>query len=163
MNDNANAAAEPTLDPTVSDRAGAPAPAPPRRAIPAKPHARDVTLPPGFRLHEYRIDAILGQGGFGIAYAATDVNLNTRVVVKEYLPEEFAYRAVDGTVRVREGAAAWETVRSSSTASSSRLTCGSVPTVRWSPTSPPIGREAPRYHTPSAGPGNARDDRDLHR
>src|SRR6185436_4576306 len=55
----------------------------------------------GFRLHEYRIDAILGQGGFGIAYAATDVNLNASVVIKEYLPEGFAYRAEDYTVSAR--------------------------------------------------------------
>ncbi|HZZ93458.1 MAG TPA: cache domain-containing protein [Usitatibacter sp.] len=71
---------------------------------PALTAAASLALAPGFRLHEYRIDAILGQGGFGIAYAATDVNLNTRVVVKEYLPEDFAYRAVDGTIRVRDGA-----------------------------------------------------------
>jgi serine/threonine protein kinase/HAMP domain-containing protein len=70
----------------------------------AAPAAPSLALEPGFHLHEYRIDAVLGQGGFGIAYAATDVNLDTRVVVKEYLPEEFAYRATDGAVRVREGA-----------------------------------------------------------
>jgi hypothetical protein len=48
----------------------------PRRAISAKPPAANTTLPVGFRLFEYRIDGVLGQGGFGIAYAATDVNLN---------------------------------------------------------------------------------------
>ena len=73
----------------------------PRRAIPPKPAAQSVTLPMGFRLHEYRIDGVLGQGGFGIAYAATDVNLNHKVVIKEYLPEDFAYRATDLTVSAR--------------------------------------------------------------
>ncbi len=73
----------------------------PRRAIPPKPPAASITLPEGFRLHEYRIDGILGQGGFGIAYAATDVNLNAKVVIKEYLPEDFAYRATDHTVSAR--------------------------------------------------------------
>jgi serine/threonine protein kinase/HAMP domain-containing protein len=73
----------------------------PRRAIPSKPAAPNVTLPVGFRLYEYRIDGILGQGGFGIAYAATDVNLNAKVVIKEYLPEDFAYRATDHTVSAR--------------------------------------------------------------
>ena len=70
----------------------------------AMPAAGHLALAPGYRLHEYRIDALLGQGGFGIAYAATDVNLDNRVVVKEYLPEDFAYRAIDGSVRIREGA-----------------------------------------------------------
>jgi len=105
MNDDANVLAHGgpgrPLDPTVSDRAEDLALGPLRRAIPKKPEARDVSLPPGFRLHEYRIDAILGQGGFGIAYAATDVNLNASVVIKEYLPEGFAYRAEDYTVSAR--------------------------------------------------------------
>jgi HAMP domain-containing protein len=73
----------------------------PRRALPPKPAAPSNTLALGFRLHEYRIDGILGQGGFGIAYAATDVNLNAKVVIKEYLPEDFAYRTVDNTVSAR--------------------------------------------------------------
>jgi HAMP domain-containing protein len=44
---------------------------------------------------------VLGQGGFGIAYAATDTHLSARVVVKEYLPEDFAYRSVEGAVCAR--------------------------------------------------------------
>ena len=68
------------------------------RVAAAKPQAAALPLPAGFRLHEYRLDGVLGQGGFGIAYAATDVNLNAKVVVKEYLPEDFAYRASDNTV-----------------------------------------------------------------
>ncbi|MFL6626328.1 MAG: protein kinase domain-containing protein [Vitreoscilla sp.] len=60
-----------------------------------------IALPPGYRLHEYRIDDVLGQGSFGITYLATDVNLNTRVAIKEYLPAEFAIRTTDSTVRPR--------------------------------------------------------------
>ena len=60
-----------------------------------------VALPNGYRLMEYRVDAVLGQGGFGIVYAATDTNLDAKVVIKEYLPEEFAYRAADDTVSAR--------------------------------------------------------------
>jgi serine/threonine protein kinase/HAMP domain-containing protein len=68
------------------------------RGAAAKPQAASLPLPVGFRLHEYRLDGVLGQGGFGIAYVATDVNLNAKVVVKEYLPEDFAYRASDNSV-----------------------------------------------------------------
>lgn len=102
MNDKADTALETrTPEATLADGQGDAARIPARRALPAKPAAREVALPAGFRLHEYRIDAILGQGGFGIAYAATDVNLNASVVIKEYLPEGFAYRAEDYTVSAR--------------------------------------------------------------
>jgi len=88
--------------PRPAEGAGTRAPNDPRRALQPKPAAGSLALPVGFRLFEYRIDAVLGQGGFGIAYAATDVNLNAKVVVKEYLPEEFAYRAADHTVSARD-------------------------------------------------------------
>jgi serine/threonine protein kinase/HAMP domain-containing protein len=88
-------AAMPASPPTV-------APNDPKRAIRAKPAAAHIALPVGFRLHEYRIDGVLGQGGFGIAYKATDVNLNAKVVIKEYLPEDFAYRTTDSSVCARD-------------------------------------------------------------
>src|SRR5262245_38451315 len=74
----------------------------PKRMLAPKPAAASITLPAGFRLFEYRIDSVLGQGGFGIAYAATDVNLASKVVIKEYLPEEFAYRSADNSVSARD-------------------------------------------------------------
>lgn len=41
-------------------------------------------LPAGSYLHgKYRIDRVLGQGGFGITYLATQVNLGSRVCIKE--------------------------------------------------------------------------------
>lgn len=101
----------PAEDPLLSAAAAEPAHAPgtqaalspdPSRAIRAKPAAAHLALPVGFRLFEYRIDGVLGQGGFGIAYKATDVNLDTKVVIKEYLPEEFAYRAIDESVCARD-------------------------------------------------------------
>jgi len=52
-------------------------------------------LPAGHRLLEYSLDAILGYGGFGITYLATDHNLNCKVAIKEYLPADQAVR-VDG-------------------------------------------------------------------
>ncbi len=60
-----------------------------------------AALAPGFALFEYRIDALLGQGGFGITYLATDVNLNVKVAIKEYLPASFAQRAGDHSVAPR--------------------------------------------------------------
>ncbi|MGZ5036956.1 MAG: protein kinase domain-containing protein [Usitatibacter sp.] len=88
------------VDPTAIP-SGPRAPNDPRRVLSPKP-AGNLALPAGFRLFEYRIDGILGQGGFGIAYAATDVNLAAKVVIKEYLPEEFAYRTLDGSVQARD-------------------------------------------------------------
>jgi HAMP domain-containing protein len=59
---------------------------------------RSLALPAGARLHEYRVDRVLGQGGFGITYLATDANLDAQVAIKEYLPEEISYRASDASV-----------------------------------------------------------------
>ena len=55
-------------------------------------------LPPGTRFEEYRLDAVLGSGGFGITYRAYDANLDKFVAIKEYLPSEFATRAERYTV-----------------------------------------------------------------
>ena len=62
-------------------------------------------LPGGYRLNEYRIDSVLGAGGFGLTYLATDSNLDLKVAVKEYLPSEFASRADDSTVQPRSSSA----------------------------------------------------------
>ncbi|MGE0700366.1 MAG: protein kinase, partial [Hyphomicrobiaceae bacterium] len=57
-------------------------------------------LPIGAELvGDYRIDAILGQGGFGVTYKAHHLKLNTAVAVKEYFPSEFATR--DQTLTIR--------------------------------------------------------------
>lgn len=55
-------------------------------------------LPEGTRLEEYRIEGVLGAGGFGITYRGMDANLNKVLAIKEYLPTEFATRAQDSTV-----------------------------------------------------------------
>jgi len=49
-------------------------------------------------LQEYRIEQVLGAGGFGITYRARDTNLDKDVAIKEYLPGELAMRAPDGNV-----------------------------------------------------------------
>src|SRR5471032_1207905 len=55
-------------------------------------------LPLGTRLGDYRLDAIIAHGGFGITYRAFDSQLAKVVAIKEYLPIEFAVRTADGKV-----------------------------------------------------------------
>ena len=52
----------------------------------------DNALPAGYMLHEYRIERVLGAGGFGVTYLAHDTNLNAPVALKEYLPRDLAAR-----------------------------------------------------------------------
>ena len=59
-----------------------------------------LSLPVGYMLQEYRIEKVLGIGGFGVSYLAHDTNLNSKVAVKEYLPNDLA-------VRNEETAAVW--------------------------------------------------------
>ena len=68
---------------------------------------RDVAaLPPGHTVFEYRIDKMLGGGGFGITYLAQDVNLQLPVAIKEYFPGDVAVRSTDLSVQVRSSASA---------------------------------------------------------
>jgi serine/threonine protein kinase/HAMP domain-containing protein len=60
-----------------------------------------VALPSGHCLHEYRVLSVLGRGGFGITYLASDINLNAKVAIKEYLPEQLARREAEVTVKPR--------------------------------------------------------------
>ncbi len=55
-------------------------------------------LPLGTMLLEYRLESILGAGGFGMTYLAYDTLLQKKVAVKEYLPVELAVRALDGSI-----------------------------------------------------------------
>ncbi len=48
-------------------------------------------------LNEYRIDGLLGEGGFGVTYLANDLALKARVAIKEYFPRPHAYREHDTT------------------------------------------------------------------
>jgi serine/threonine protein kinase len=59
-------------------------------------------LPPGTMLGDYRLDAVIGHGGFGITYRAFDSQLAKVVAIKEYLPVEFAVR--EGLKVVARGA-----------------------------------------------------------
>ena len=66
------------------------------------PHA----LPEGYALQEYRIQKVLGVGGFGLTYLALDSNLNLRVAIKEYLPLDVAQRGDDETIGPRSPSSA---------------------------------------------------------
>ena len=54
-----------------------------------------LDLPVGYKLDHFRIDSVLGQGGFGITYKAWDEQLQQWVAIKEYLPGEFASRTAN--------------------------------------------------------------------
>ena len=49
-------------------------------------------LPVGYVLGEFRITGVLGSGGFGITYLADDTSLDRKVVIKENLPSQVAFR-----------------------------------------------------------------------
>lgn len=50
-------------------------------------------LPVGHDLEGYRIEGILGVGGFGVTYLATEQALGRKVALKEYLPAGLAMRS----------------------------------------------------------------------
>jgi serine/threonine protein kinase len=55
-------------------------------------------LPIGTQLGDFRLDAMIGHGSFGITYRALDTQLAKMVAIKEYLPVEFAVRKGDTEV-----------------------------------------------------------------
>jgi len=57
-------------------------------------------LPPGTILQDkYLLGRALGQGGFGITYLAWDLNLKLNLAIKEFLPQQLAYRT-DGRTKI---------------------------------------------------------------
>ena len=55
-------------------------------------------LPLDSMLLEYRLESVLGAGGFGMTYLAYDTVLEKKVAIKEYLPVELAVRAPNGGI-----------------------------------------------------------------
>ncbi|MEN9629492.1 MAG: hypothetical protein RJA10_2719, partial [Pseudomonadota bacterium] len=84
------------FDPTQAY--GAPPPPPP-----AAPRIDDQGngLPLGTRLAEFELTKLVGEGGFGIVYMATDHSLQRRVALKEYMPSSLAQRMGGSQVQVK--------------------------------------------------------------
>lgn len=55
-------------------------------------------LPPGHLVAEFRIERVLGKGGFGIVYLAFDTRLERLVAVKEFMPQSLAQRLADHSI-----------------------------------------------------------------
>jgi serine/threonine protein kinase len=62
-------------------------------------------LQPGYMLAEYRIEKLLGEGGFGLTYLAFDTHLDKNVAIKEYMPSDFAWRQDSTTIVPKSEAA----------------------------------------------------------
>lgn len=54
--------------------------------------ASGFALPKGYRLQNYVIERVLGQGGFGITYLAHDEALRQKVAIKEFFPGSITAR-----------------------------------------------------------------------
>jgi len=61
-------------------------------------------LPGGYVLRDFRIEQVLGEGGFSVVYLATDLRLEREVAIKEYMPTALATRNPDLSVQVRSSA-----------------------------------------------------------
>lgn len=68
------------------------------------PQSREA-LSEGIQIRSYKIQRILGQGGFGITYLAEHTTLKRRVALKELMPVFCATRDVSGIVTPRTGMA----------------------------------------------------------
>ncbi len=51
-----------------------------------------LALPAGYTLEGYRLERVLGQGGYGITYLGTDVQSGRKVAIKELLPHGLVTR-----------------------------------------------------------------------
>ena len=61
----------------------------------------EASLPIGTRLGEFEITGLIGEGGFGIVYMASDHLLGRQVALKEYMPSALAARGAQAQVGVK--------------------------------------------------------------
>ena len=88
-------------------------PGPPRQPAPGNDKTMQVGAPPplpedhgnglpiGTFLAEFELTKLIGEGGFGIVYSATDHSLRRRVALKEYMPTALAARTGVSQVQVK--------------------------------------------------------------
>src|SRR5687767_15162331 len=62
-----------------------------------KPYSNKA-LPPGTVIREWRLEDVLGVGGFGIVYKGRGVYFGELVAIKEYFPSSISERDAEDTV-----------------------------------------------------------------
>src|SRR5688500_18017393 len=80
-------------------------PATSRMSTPTPNTSSTTALPVGYKLGEYAINTVLGQGGFGVTYLANDTRLGAQVAIKEYFPQAYAARNAQHTIQPHTGIA----------------------------------------------------------
>lgn len=64
--------------------------------------SRVAPMAPGTLIREYRIEKVIGQGGFGTTYLVSDLSLEKQFALKEYTPHHFVLRKKGNKIEVRE-------------------------------------------------------------
>ena len=59
---------------------------------------KEQALPRGYILEGYRIERLIGGGGFSFVYLAYHIKTKTKVVIKEYFPHELMQRMPGGRI-----------------------------------------------------------------